>query len=237
MLKFERLQTIKDLLNENGSVSTSELSKLFSVTEETVRNDLADLQNEKKIKRVRGGAFLIEPMDNEIASICINYINPGDTIAIDSSTTANCLAKLIKEARLSVTVITNSITNGTILMNCPSINLIILGGTLRSKSNSLVGNITNESIKKYVINKAFVSCSGLSMPAGPTDTNEQEAKIRENFFLSSEKNFLLADNTKFDFRTVYLISNFDALAYIITNERASTEWEEFLKERKIELLY
>lgn len=253
MLKFERLQTIKDLLNENGSVSTSELSKLFSVTEETVRNDLADLQNEKKIKRVRGGAFLIEPMDNEvpiairtemlqdeknkIARICMNYINPGDTIAIDSSTTANCLAKLIKEARLSVTVITNSITNGTILMNCPSINLIILGGTLRSKSNSLVGNITNESIKKYVINKAFVSCSGLSMPAGPTDTNEQEAKIRENFFLSSEKNFLLADNTKFDFRTVYLISNFDALAYIITNERASTEWEEFLKERKIELLY
>lgn len=66
MLKFERLKIIKDLLNKNGSVSISELSKLFSVAEETVRNDLADLQNEKN-KRVRGGAFLIEPMDIPIA--------------------------------------------------------------------------------------------------------------------------------------------------------------------------
>jgi DeoR/GlpR family transcriptional regulator of sugar metabolism len=253
MLKFERLRIIENLLYENGSVSTSELSKMFDVTEETVRNDLVELQNANKIKRVRGGAFLIEPGDNEvpitirnemlqdekesIANICLDYINPGDTIAIDSSTTANCLAKMIKEAELSVTVITNSITNGSILMNSKNVNLIILGGTLRGKSNSLVGNITNESIKKYVINKAFVSCSGLSIPAGPTDTNEQEAKIRENIFYSSEKNFLLADNTKFDFRTVYLISDFDSIDYIITDQKASSEWKEFLAEKKIELLY
>lgn len=253
MLKFERLRIIENLLYENGSVSTSELSKMFDVTEETVRNDLVELQNANKIKRVRGGAFLIEPVDNEvpittrnemlqdekksIANICLDYINPGDTIAIDSSTTANCLAKMIKEAELSVTVITNSITNGSILMNSKNVNLIILGGTLRGKSNSLVGNITNESIKKYVINKAFVSCSGLSIPAGPTDTNEQEAKIRENIFYSSEKNFLLADNTKFDFRTVYLISDFDSIDYIITDQKASSEWKDFLAEKKIELLY
>lgn len=253
MLKFERLRIIENLLNENGSVSTSELSKMFDVTEETVRNDLVELQNANKIKRVRGGAFLIQTVDNEvpitirtemlldeknrIAQICLEYIKPGDTIAIDSSTTAISLAKLIKEAELSVTVITNSITIGSILMNVKSVNLIILGGTLRSKSNSLVGNITNESIKKYVINKAFVSCSGLSMPAGPTDTNEQEAKIRENLFLASEKNFLLADNTKFNFRTVYLISDFDSIDYIITDQKASKDWLEFLQDKKIELLF
>lgn len=74
------------------------------------------------------------------------------------------------------------------------------------------------------------------MPAGPSDTNEQEAKIRENLFLASEKNFLLADNTKFDFRTVYLISDFDSIDYIITDQKASQEWQEFLAERNIELL-
>ncbi|MBO0451538.1 DeoR/GlpR family DNA-binding transcription regulator [Candidatus Enterococcus murrayae] len=253
MLKFERLRIIENLLNENGSVSTSELSKMFDVTEETVRNDLVELQNANKIKRVRGGAFLIEPVDNEvpitirtemlqdeknrIAQIALEYIHPGDTIAIDSSTTAISLAKLIKEAQLSVTVITNSIINGSILMDSKNVNLIILGGTLRGKSNSLVGNITNESIGKYVINKAFVSCSGLSMPAGPSDTNEQEAKIRESIFLSSEKNFLLADNTKFDFRTVYLISDFESIDCIITNQNVSKEWSNFLAEKKIELRY
>ena len=223
MLKFERLRIIENLLYENGSVSTSELSKIIEPGDNevpiTIRNEM--LQDEKE----------------SIANICLDYINPGDTIAIDSSTTANCLAKMIKEAELSVTVITNSITNGSILMNSKNVNLIILGGTLRGKSNSLVGNITNESIKKYVINKAFVSCSGLSIPAGPTDTNEQEAKIRENIFYSSEKNFLLADNTKFDFRTVYLISDFDSIDYIITDQKASSEWKEFLAEKKIELLY
>ncbi|MGL9971949.1 hypothetical protein [Enterococcus sp. DIV1420a] len=140
----------------------------------------------------------------------------------------NCLEKLVKEAKISVTVI----TNGTILMNCSIINLIILGRTLHSKSNALVGNITTELIKKYVINKAFISCSGLSMPVGPTDTNEQESKISGNSFLASEQNFLLADNTKFDFKTVYLNSSFDSLDYIVTNERASKEWKEFLTEKK-----
>lgn len=47
-------------------MSISELSKLFNVTEETVRNDLAELQSDNTVKRGRGGAFLIEPSDNEV---------------------------------------------------------------------------------------------------------------------------------------------------------------------------
>lgn len=43
MLKFERIKAIKDILKKRGSVSISELSKLFNVTEETVINDLAEL--------------------------------------------------------------------------------------------------------------------------------------------------------------------------------------------------
>lgn len=233
-------------------MSISELSKLFNVTEETVRNDLAELQSDNTVKRVRGGAFLIEPSDNEvpfgirsemlknekkqIAKTCIQFIKSGDTIALDSSTTVNCLAKEIEQSDLSITVITNSIVNANILMNCKNINLVVLGGVLRSKSKSLIGQVTDESIKWYVVDKSFVSCSGLSMKFGPTDTNEQESRIRESFFQASETNYLLADNTKFDYRTAFLISHFDLIDYVVTNEEPAKKWRNYLEKNKVKLL-
>lgn len=253
MHKFERLQIIEKLLEEKGSVVISKLSDMFKVTEETIRNDLAELQDANKIKRVRGGAYLIETVDNEvpisirnemlqeekqkISQNCMPYINHGDTIALDSSTTASTLANLIKESDLSITVITNSFIVGNILMDVKSINLIILGGNLRRKSNSLIGHLTNESIKNYVIDKAFISCSGVTLPNGPTDMNEQEAKIRQSLVFASKKTFLLTDNTKFSYSTPYLIADFNAIDYIIADQNVTKEWQEFLKEKKVQLIF
>lgn len=56
MLAIERINTILQILAENGSVMVSDLSKQLGVSEETIRRDFEKLEKEKRIRRVHGGA-------------------------------------------------------------------------------------------------------------------------------------------------------------------------------------
>jgi len=52
----ERKQKILELLTREGRVKVSELSRLFNISEVTVRMDLADLEKKGLLSRVHGGA-------------------------------------------------------------------------------------------------------------------------------------------------------------------------------------
>lgn len=111
MLAIQRLKEIEKILNEKGSVIISTLSKQFNVSEETIRRDLDKLEKTKVLKRVRGGAYLQSETDkqvpleirekiyleekHEIANKAIEFIQDGDTLMIDSSTTAVCVAQIV----------------------------------------------------------------------------------------------------------------------------------------------
>ena len=60
MLLAERHQKIVDLVNLRSSIRVSELSDIFSVTDETIRRDLEKLEKENKLRRSHGGAVSIE---------------------------------------------------------------------------------------------------------------------------------------------------------------------------------
>jgi len=123
MLAIERRKRIMRLIQENQSVLVPELSKLFNVTEETIRRDLEKLEAEGLLKRTYGGAVINE---NSSADIPLNireitnieskqaismkvaeYIEDGDTLLLDSSSTVLQVAKQIKFKK-KLTVITNS---------------------------------------------------------------------------------------------------------------------------------
>lgn len=112
------------MLNENKSVLVPELAKLFNVTEETIRRDLEKLEKEGLLKRTYGGAVLVEnynvdiPFEfrnvtniegkKQIALSLIKYIEDGDTLVMDSSTSALQVAKLLKTKKKSLLLQTQS---------------------------------------------------------------------------------------------------------------------------------
>jgi ribose transport system substrate-binding protein len=61
MIAFERRQSILRLLHEQPGITVPALAKELQVSEGTIRNDLAALEEEQKVQRVRGGAILIGP--------------------------------------------------------------------------------------------------------------------------------------------------------------------------------
>lgn len=252
MFAIERRRKIISILEERSSVMVPELSKIFDVTEETVRRDLEKLEMEGLLKRTYGGAVAVESTNMELPlkirevtnienkqSIGIKvagFIEDGNTIALDSSTTALQVAKHIKSKR-RITVITNSMNIVYELSNAKDCMVISTGGNLRPSSMGFVGRLAEESIKKFNVDKAIISCKGVHMDREVTESNEAEAEVKKAMVEAADKVFLLVDSTKFNRISFVNMLKLEQVGTIFTDKKLNEEWEQLLSERNVELVY
>lgn len=247
MLPIVRKEKIKELVRERKSISVVELSETFKLTEETIRKDLSQLEKEGFLKRTYGGAYISDGVQNEIdiqfrehihiegkrkmALACSEYINNGDSIFLDASTTSLYIAQSIKEKHLTIT--TNSLKIANELSNNDNINLVLIGGNLYLSSMSLLGKQAENNINHYFFDKAFISCRFLNISHGVTDSNEQQAEIRNTAVKRATTTYLVADYTKFDRTAFKKICSYNEIDYLVTDNQLNEEWQEFLKEKNV----
>ncbi|MGV2939623.1 DeoR/GlpR family DNA-binding transcription regulator [Mesobacillus sp. LC4] len=250
MLHVTRKSKIKELIIEKKSVTVSELTKMFKVTEETIRRDLKQLEDEGLLTRTYGGAYISEGVQNDvdvnlrefihvegkkkIAAKALSYIKSGDSIFLDASTTSLVIAGLISDQKL--TVVTNSIKVVTTLMGNPNIKLVVIGGTLAGSSLSNLGRNAETNMEHYFFDTAFISCRSVSKAHGITDSNEQQAVIRKIAADHANRVFLIADYTKFDKTSFTTICGFEDINTVIVDENLPREWHEFLRDKGVELV-
>lgn len=237
MLVAERHEKITALVNEKGSIRVSELSQIFKVTEETIRRDLEKLENDGKLQRSHGGAVSIKDHDIEapyfereirnvkekmaVAEEAIKYVSTNDRIILDASTTAWYMAKRLPD--IPLTVLTNSMKVAMELVNREKISVITVGGSLLQKSLSFVGPQTNNALEYYHVNKAFISCQGIHVERGISDSNEMQALVKKKMIEISDEIYLLADYTKFGVQAFSRVATMDAIHFIITDSKTNQE--------------
>jgi len=252
MLAVERRKRILQILHREGIVKVSQLSRKFNVSEETVRRDLAKLEQRGGFARTYGGAYITRNVNpdidvnvreefyregkEDIGKLCAEMVDDGDTIILDSSTTALHIAEKIM-GKEHLTVITNAVKVITTLSGNSSLKIICTGGTVRNRSLSFIGPEAEMTLSRYFADKAFVSCTGADIAHGLTDTNEQDASIRRIMFHQAAKRILIADVTKFDKTAFSSISTFDDVSTVVSDKILSAEWEDFFKRRNIVHLY
>ncbi len=250
MLAVTRKGKIKDIIIEQKSVTVSELSTKFNVTEETIRRDLKSLEDENFLTRTYGGAFIQSGVENNvnpslrefayvkskelIADQAKTLIHNGDSIYLDSSTTALFIARVITDMRL--TVITNSILIVNQLEQYDNIKLICVGGTFSRNHKAFHGTHTLQTIANYFVDKAFVSCRSLSIDHGITDSTEGEAAIRKLLLKQTNEIYFIADYSKFNKTSFIRICDFSEVTGIITDKPLSAEWVSLLAQVGTKLL-
>ncbi|MCL6444028.1 MAG: DeoR/GlpR family DNA-binding transcription regulator [Alicyclobacillus sp.] len=232
MLPAERQRAILQYLNERGSIRVKELSRIFSVTEETVRRDLHILEMEGKLRRSHGGAVRIDddtpaetsylvresehvPEKMAIARIALTYVEPGDSIILDASSTALHVANALPNVPL--TVLTNSLKIAMELAPKDKIEVISTGGILRASSLSYVGPMAEEAIERFHVNKAFLSCKGVHVDHGFTESNALQALVKRKMVEISDTLFLLADHSKIQVRDFTKVGDVDEIDVLITD--------------------
>mgnify|MGYP001191702151 FL=1 len=251
MLVAERHGKIIETLQKKGSIRVSELSRMFGLTEETIRRDLEKLEREGKLMRSHGGAVAIQETaqgnipyfkretlhteeKEKIANTALTFINEEESILLDASSTSWFLAK--KLPNIPLTVITNSLRVLMELAPKTNIHVICTGGTLSHTSLSVLGPLTIESLDKYHADKAFISCKALDKDWGISDANDMQAMVKKKMLEIADENYLLIDHSKIGKKATSYVDGFDKIHYIITDNQADQEYLNDLAEFNVNIL-
>jgi DeoR/GlpR family transcriptional regulator of sugar metabolism len=251
MLAVQRREKIMDLLKEDGSAKVLDLAKLFKVTEVTIRQDLEKMEKEGLIIREHGGAYLKnikdqvqafslshqENLDKKalIARKCLDFIEPGDTIILDSGSTTTEVAKGLK-GKKNLTVITNALNIAQILGAEPGIEVIVTGGEFKPPTLSLTGQKAADFFKGLHAQKLFLATAGISLKAGLTYPSISDLVVKKAMIDAAETTYLVADSTKMGKAAFASLGALSLIDYIITDSAIEEKHKQLFRDNDIELI-
>ncbi len=251
LLPNQRREKILDLLKEDGSAKVTDLALLFKVTEVTIRQDLERLEKEGILVRQYGGAYLKsvkdqvqsfslvhrENMDKKemIAAACLDYIEDGDIIILDSGTTTTEIAKKIKGNR-RLTVITNALNIGLLLGAEQNIEVILTGGEFKPPTLSLTGQKAADFFKGIHVQKLFLATAGISLKAGLTYPSISDLVVKKAMIDAAETTYLVADSTKVGKSSFASLGALGLIDHLITDDGITAGHLQVFKENDIEVI-
>lgn len=250
MFKENRHKKIIELVNQQGSIKTSELCKIFNTTRQTIHNDLDILDEENKLKKVYGGAVRISKSEepsidtrriqyrtekNIIGRVASTFVNEKDTIFIDVSTTVHAMLPYIKDLN-SLTVITNSIEAAYVLGTQSHFEIYMIGGLVRTQDLACGGNTSLQVLKDIYVDKSFFGTGGVSMTAGLTDYHFMDSEVRKIMIKNSNQSFVLFDTSKIETVTISKFADFEDIDLLISYNVKHTDFLQFLSKKEIKII-
>ncbi len=250
MTKEERHNLILETLMKHESIPVSNLSMLLDVSAVTIRKDLSELEKNSKLYRSHGRAILIDPYINnrsiiekenlarhekaQIGQLASSLITKDDSIIIASGTTVLAMARCIKPIH-RLTVISASLKVSELLGANEAIDLIQLGGTLRTSSLSVVGKYAENALQGFSCSKLFIGVDGIDLDFGITTTDMRESDLNRAMMRTAQKTIVLADSSKFRRRGFSKIADIEDIDVIITDSNIPDKIAQAIEDRGIEI--
>jgi DeoR family transcriptional regulator of aga operon len=248
----ERRRRIVDLVNGKGQVTVEELSSAFGTSVVTIRSDLKALEEIGALVRTHGGALpqrdgddlpisvkenQHQPEKRRIAAAAAKLIMDGETIILDSGTTTAEIAKLIRGMKLnSINVITNALNIAVLLANVPHVNLVMLGGVLRSNSFSLSGPHAEAALSQLRADRLFLGVDCLDPEIGLMTPFLLEAQLNAQMIRVARQVVAVADSSKLLRRNLSIIAKVEELDLLITDRGAAPEAVTALGQHGVEVV-
>jgi DeoR/GlpR family transcriptional regulator of sugar metabolism len=237
-LAEERRRRILEMLREERSVSVAALERVFAISPMTARRDLAILARSGHARRTHGGAVLPDLAAHEdsfshrldleahekrrIAAAAVAMFEPGETLFIDSSTTAWYVAQAIVALPLTVTVLTNSLPVITLVgtADAPNVELVALGGSFRTLTSSFVGPDVMRALHGYRADRVVLAVKGITNDGHLTDAESLEAEVKRGMMDHAKTVVLLATTSKFTDRGRNVVGRAEDVDIVYVSEAA-----------------
>lgn len=248
MLAKQRREKILELIKEDGVAKVNQLSRIFKVTEVTIRQDLEKLETEGQIVREHGGAYLknvgiqvrnivLQNQDNMtekamIARKAIEFIHEGDSIILDSGSTTTEIAKLLFNYK-NLTVITNALNIALILGAQPGISLVVTGGEFKAPTLSLTGQKAADFFDNLHVDKLFLATAGITLKSGLTYPSISDICVKRAMIESANTVYLVADSSKIGKSSFASLGALSLIDYLITDPSIHSKDLVWLKEHDI----
>lgn len=219
------------------------LEEEFRISPMTARRDLLALEKSGRLQRTHGGAVLPGFAGHEdsfrrrleenvaakerIARAAVGLVEAGETIFVDSSTTAYFAARRLFGEGTRTTLLTNSVPVMELFTSdqAPNVGLVGMGGTLRRLTLSFVGPHAARTVGAHFADKAFISVKGVTPDGHLTDPDPLEAEVKRAMIERSEKPVLLVDGGKFEKRGLSVIAHASEVSVALVADASGTSLE------------
>ncbi|MDR1764576.1 MAG: DeoR/GlpR family DNA-binding transcription regulator [Lachnospiraceae bacterium] len=230
MLKDDRQGQILHKLALKGKIVASKLAVELNVSEDTIRRDLLELDQNGKLKRVYGGALpisrrVVDYLEREnrnldikqrMAAKALQFISEDQLVAIDGSSANLVLVRAIP-ADLKLTVVTNSYPIAQACME-KRIDVYMVGGHLLRETLTVVGTDAERQAREYHPDICFMGVYGIHPEFGLTIPYQPEVGIKRQFIAVSGQVISLVNPTKFNTVSKFFLSELEGISTLVTDE-------------------
>jgi DeoR family transcriptional regulator, glycerol-3-phosphate regulon repressor len=246
----ERQVNILTILRQHGRLSVTELARLMSVSEETIRRDAVPLERNGEVIKVHGalsmphnvgeGRFDRRMRENApaklaIARAAVTMVSNGDSLMMDSGSTTAFLARELR-ARQNLTVITNSTHVAQIISEVPGNKVYLAGGEMDAASGASFGPQALDFAVRFRVKHAFISVSAINLDVGAMDVHSFNADFATTALSTATHRVVLADNSKFGANAFVRICPFADIEVLVTDVSPAPEYFEKLNQAGTRLI-
>ena len=224
---------------------------MLHITQATLQRDLKWLEDQGFLERTHDGARLRQLIRPEpgyahsaqyhpeekrrIGAAAAALIEDGDTIFVNGGSTA---AQVVRHIRpdSKVTVVTNSVS-AALEAQESGCEVILLGGSFRSRSNSVVGRLAIQMLRKRVAHKAFIGVDGISPKFGCTTPVSAEAEMARVMIARTHgRVVVVADHSKWGVVSNFEIAPIDKIHTLVTDDGLDAGARAELTARSVDVL-
>lgn len=233
-----RRRKILAILNRDGQVRVTELSRELEATPVTIRSDLSALERDGYLERVSGGAVQTvknyynmefqqrkqagSAVKKRLAAVVSGLIHDGDTLMINSGTTTYEVAVELKKHK-NLNIVTNSLSVAVELGAHPTFRVILLGGDINAQYAFTYGTDAQEQLKKYRADYAILSMDGVCPDSGLTTYHAEEALMDRMMLERSQRTIVAAESRKIGREGFSHVCDAAGLGCLVTDSDADPE--------------
>ena len=235
----ERHRAILELVNKNGSISTSEIQRRFMVGYDSAKRDLRILEESGLLKRTHGVAIALGSAGDMrmnaqavrensglsddcigVMKYAISLVGESETIYITPSAEGRWFAENLPDK--PIRAFTNSVQIASVLMQKRQIEPVMIGGRLDERGNCFDGRAI-ELLRGLRFDKSFIISDGISEGFGASSGRLDEAVFLREVIKVSKKSIGLYPGGKVGIESTAAICEAGQLGCVITDQNANAE--------------
>ncbi|WP_034639497.1 DeoR/GlpR family DNA-binding transcription regulator [Chitinilyticum aquatile] len=249
MILNQRQQELLEWVQRTGHASVDELAHHFGVTPQTIRRDINQLADERRLHRVHGGASAHSSVENvaysarqilcsaekeRIAQLVAEHIPNHASVFMNLGTTSEAVARALNRHE-GLRVITNNTHIAMTMCHYPDCEVILAGGVMRAKDHGIVGEATIDFIRQFKVDYAVLGVACIEADGTLRDFEMREVKTSTAIMALARHVFLVADHSKFGRPSLVQMGHLREITALFTDRMPDAAMQAVIAESDCEL--
>lgn len=244
LLPAEKVAQVRSLVEDRQRVTVAEIVDQLGVSPATARRALGALAERGEVQRVRGGALAVRQSPPElpvllrtganaeakarIGAKAASLVADGETVFVSSGSTALEVARQLRQRR-GLTVVTNNLLVLDLLRDAPEVEVVVLGGLLRRSEQSLIGHVTEGSLREVRASKVIFGIRAIHPKQGLTNDFLPETQTDRALLGLGGEVIVVADHTKCGFASTSWVGPVAAMDVLVTDRETPDDFVEAIE--------